>query len=392
MNHELPKRGTSRSPLPALAFAAVAIVYGILFLGAERERAVGALLVVAAGAVALAVRFGLADKVRTSIGANERSFDIAAVVGVLIAALWFHEEHFVILMMTTAFLLMVAALGLTIQFGYAGVVNFAGAAFLGIGCYTAGVVTKYTSLPSLLTLPLGGLMAALVGSILILPVLRTRGHYAALVTIAFGILFKTFIEVNDALGGPQGMSVGSFALPGWNFNDPLKIGSFEASFYLNYVFAALALLVLAFALVRRLERSWIGLSMDAIRLDEIASACYGLDIARWKVFAFTLGNFLAGCAGALYGHVLGFIAPNNFTFGDSLILVSIVLLGGIGNPWGVAVAAAFIVILPEKFQVIQEYRFVLYASLVILVLLFRPEGLLPRRLREYLPDWKASAP
>jgi ABC-type branched-chain amino acid transport system, permease component len=104
-------------------------------------------------------------------------------------------------MMTTAFLLMVAALGLTIQFGYAGVVNFAGAAFLGIGCYTAGVVTKYTSLPSFLTLPLGGLMAAVIGSILILPVLRTRGHYAALVTIAFGILFKVFLEVNDTLGG-----------------------------------------------------------------------------------------------------------------------------------------------------------------------------------------------
>jgi ABC-type branched-subunit amino acid transport system permease subunit len=83
--------------------------------------------------------------------------------------------------------------------------------------------------------------------------------------------------------------------------------------------------------------------------------------------------------------VLGFIAPNNFTFGDSLVLVSIVLLGGIGNPWGVLVAAAFMVLLPEKLQVIQEYRFVLYAGLVIIILLFRPEGLLPRQLREYLP-------
>jgi ABC-type branched-subunit amino acid transport system permease subunit len=197
--------------------------------------------------------------------------------------------------------------------------------------------------------------------------------------------------VNDALGGPQGMRVGSFTFLGWSFNDPIRIGGFEASFYLAYVAVALALLVLAFALVRRLERSWIGLSLDAIRLDEVASACYGLDIARWKVLAFTLGNFFAGCAGALYGHVLGFIAPNNFTFGDSLILVSIVLLGGIGNPWGVAVAAAFVVMLPEKFQVIQEYRFVLYAVLVILVLLFRPDGLLPRPLREYLPGTKARA-
>jgi ABC-type branched-subunit amino acid transport system permease subunit len=380
----------ARSPLPALGWALVATLYGILFLGAESERAVGALLALTAVAVALGARFGVVDRIRASIGANERAFDLAAVAGVLAAALWFHEEHFVILMMTTALLLMVAALGLTIQFGYAGVVNFAGAAFLGIGCYTAGVVTKYTSLPPILTLPLGGAMAALIGSILILPVLRTRGHYAALVTIAFGILFKVFLEVNDTLGGPQGIQVKPLVLFGWNFNSPIRIGDFTASFYFSYLLLALLLLVTSFALVRRLERSWIGLSMDAIRLDEIASACYGLDLARWKVLAFTLGNVLAGTAGAAYGHVLGFIAPNNFTFGDSLILVSIVLLGGIGNPWGVTVAAGFVVILPEKFQVIQEYRFVLYAVLVILILLFRPEGLLPRQLREYLPGRKAA--
>jgi ABC-type branched-subunit amino acid transport system permease subunit len=379
---------SDRSPLPALVFVAVATLYGIVFLDAESQRAVGTLLVAAALAIALAARLGLVDRVRASITGNEGRFDLAVVAGVLIAAFWFHEEHFVILMMTTAFLLMTAALGLTIQFGFAGVANFAGAAFLGIGCYTAAVLTRYTPLPTVLTIPLGGLMAALIGSILILPVLRTRGHYAALVTIAFGILFKVFLEVNDTLGGPQGMQVKPLIVLGWNFNSPIVIGGVSTSFYFSYLLVALVLLALSFVLVRRLERSWIGLSMDAIRLDEIASACYGLDLARWKVLAFTLGNFLAGVAGALYGHVLGFIAPNNFTFGDSLILVSIVLLGGIGNLRGVAVAAAFVVILPEKFQVIQEYRFVLYAALVILILLFRPEGLLPRRLREYVPGSK----
>ena len=338
-----------------------------------------------------AAQTGLIARVRDSIGAHQTTFDLAAVLGVLAAAIFLHQAHFAILMMTTAMLMMVAALGLTVQFGFAGVVNFAGVAFLGIGCYTAAVVTKYTDLPTWLTLPLGGLVAALIGSILILPVLRTRGHYAALVTIAFGILFKTFLEVNDTLGGPQGMQVKPIVLFAWNFGKPLRIGDFTASFYFSYLLMALALLAVSFALVRRLERSWIGLSLDAIRLDEIASACYGLDIARWKVLAFTLGNFLAGCAGAVYGHVLGFIAPNNFTFADSLVLVSIVLLGGIGNVWGVTVAAAFVVILPEKLQIIQEYRFALYAALVILILLFRPEGLLPRPLREYLPGWKRAS-
>jgi ABC-type branched-subunit amino acid transport system permease subunit len=374
--------------LPAIAFAAFATLVGILFLAAERERAVAALFVAAAAAVALAARFGVIERVRTSIRANESLFYAALVLGLLVVLVWFHDEHFVLLMVTTSLLLMVAALGLTVQFGFAGVVNFAGAAFLGIGCYTAAVVTKYTALPSVLTLPLGGIMAALIGSILILPMLRTRGHYAALVTIAFAILFKTFLEVNDTLGGPQGMQVKPILLFGWNFGRPFRIWDFAASFYFSYLLLALALLAACFVLVRRLERSWIGLSLDAIRLDEVASACYGFDIARWKVFAFMLGNFLAGCAGAVYGHVLGFIAPNNFTFADSLVLVSIVLLGGIGNVWGVAVAAAFVVILPEKLQIIQEYRLALYAVLVILILLFRPEGLLPRPLRQYLPGWK----
>src|ERR1043166_1979435 len=166
-----------RSPFLALVFAAVAVVFAILFLNAEKERAVGALLVSAAATVMLAARFGLADKVRASIGANERTFDVAVVVGVLVTALWFHEEHFVLLMMTTSLLLMVAALGLTVQFGYAGIVNFAGSAFLGIGCYTAAVLTKYAAVPPLLILPLGGLIAALIGSILILPVPATRGPY-----------------------------------------------------------------------------------------------------------------------------------------------------------------------------------------------------------------------
>jgi ABC-type branched-subunit amino acid transport system permease subunit len=377
--------------LPALGCAAVATVYSILFLHAESQLAVGALLAAAAAGLVLAARFGVIARTRDSIGAHPTMFDVAAVVGVLAAAIVLRQQHFAVLMMTTAMLLMVASLGLTVQFGFAGVVNFAGSAFLGIGCYTAAVVTKYPDLPPLLSLPLGGLVAALIGSILILPVLRTRGHYAALITIAFGILFKTFLEVNDTLGGPQGMQVKPIIALGWNFGRPFRVWDFAASFYFSYLLLALALLALAFVLVRRLERSWIGLSLDAIRLDETASACYGLDIARWKVFAFTLGNFLAGCAGAVYGHVLGFIAPNNFTFADSLVLVSIVLLGGIGNVWGVTVAAAFVVILPEKLQIIQEYRFALYAVLVILILLFRPEGLLPRPLREYLPGWRAKS-
>src|SRR4029450_9419068 len=110
-------------------------------------------------------------------------------------------------------------------FGYAGVLNFAGASFFGIGAYTSAVLNTYTSVPHLLVLLIGGLLAALAGSFLLLPVLRTRGHYAAVVTIAFALLFKTFLEVNDVLGGPQGMQVPGMKVLGWSFNDNVSIGN-----------------------------------------------------------------------------------------------------------------------------------------------------------------------
>jgi ABC-type branched-subunit amino acid transport system permease subunit len=236
---------------------------------------------------------------------------------------------------------------------------------------------------------IGGLVAALIGCLLLLPVLRTRGHYAAVVTIAFALLFKTFLEVNDVLGGPQGLQVRSMNVLGWSFNNNIGIGSLQLSFYTSYFVTSLLILIGGFTLVRRLERSWIGLNLDALRLDETAARCFGLNIVRWKVTAFLLGNFLIGIAGTLQGMVVGFVQPNSYTFADSLIFVSILLLGGIGNPWGVVVATLIVVIVPEKLQAIQEYRFLLYAALVMVVLLFRPEGLLPRPVRSYFPGWRS---
>ena len=369
----------------ALALAAFA-VFAYLFLEIEQQWEVAALAIGAIAALLIFRKSGISARVERSAAANHRTAVMLTVTAVLMVAAALHESHFALLMLATVALYVTACLGLTIQFGYAGVVNFAGAAFFGIGCYTTAVLGAHTPLPHIVVIGASGLIAALIGSVLILPILRTRGHYAALITIAFGILFKTFLEVNDTLGGPQGLKVPGMTLFGWSFNDPIRItGDLEASFYLNYVALAVALAAFAFVLVKRLERSWIGLNFDAVRLDETAASVFGIGVARWKILAFTLGNFLAGTAGAIYAMMTGFIAPNSFTFGDSLILVSIVILGGLGNAVGVIPAALLLLVLPEKLQVIQEYRFLLYAVLVILILLYRPDGLLPRRLRDYLP-------
>lgn len=377
--------------IPGITLAALTTAYVILLLMVEEQIQVIGLLVVGGLAVLAAHFTGMLGAASRSLGDRENLLYLLVLLGTLAVIGFFREDHFTLLLITTVVLYVLATLGLNLQFGFAGVLNFAGASFLGIGGYTSAVLGAHTSVPGLLIVLTGGVMAALVGSILLLPVLRTRGHYAAVVTIAFALLFKIFLEVNDVLGGPQGLQVPSMKLLGWDFNNNIEIGeNIELSFYVNYLAVSLLVLIGAFIVVRRLERSWIGLNLDALRLDETAAMCFGLNVVRWKITAFMLGNFLIGVAGALYGMVVGFVAPASFTFADSLIFVSIVLLGGIGNMWGLVLATAIVVIVPEKLQAIQEYRFLLYAAMVMLMLLFRPEGLLPRPVRNYFPGWRVK--
>ena len=382
-------RQKSRAPLlPGVVAQAFVTIYFIALLAVEKQLLILGLLGLALIAVLAAYWLGWLASVNRSFADRADVLGVLAIVDGLAVAAFFHDNHFILLLIVTVQLYTLATLGLNIQFGYAGVLNFAGASFFGVGAYTSAVLNAHTNVPHLMVLLIGGLIAALIGSLLLLPVLRTRGHYAALVTIAFALLLKAFLEVNGVLGGPQGLQVKGMTIGGWSFNDNIEIGNSEVSFYMSYFVLSLAFLSGAFILLRRLERSWIGLNLDALRLDETAASCFGLNVARWKITAFTLGNFLIGIAGALFGMVGGFVAPNNYTFADSLILVSILLLGGIGNPWGLVVATAIVVVVPEKLQTIQEYRFLLYSVMVIAVLLFRPEGLLPRPARSYFPGWR----
>ena len=383
-----PEAAAPRAPSPtrapaagAVGLAAASAAFAWMFLHAESQAAVGWIGAAAIAGVLVAARLGALRWASRGAVENERATGVALALALLLLVAAFHEDHFTLLLLARVLLVAMACLGLHVQLGMTGVVNFAGAAFFGIGSYTAAVLAARTSLPHPLVLAAGGAAAALVGSVLLLPLLRTRGHYAALVTIAFGILFRTFLEVNDALGGPQGLNVRGFSLFGFSFNDNLSPGGVELSFYVAYVTLGLLLLGAAFVTVRRLETSWIGLALDAIRLDETAAASFGVRVPFWKIGAFTLGNFITGSAGALSAMMTGYIAPNAFTFQESLVFVSIVLLGGIGNAWGLLLASFIVVVVPEKLQAIQEYRFLLFSTLVILVLVFRPSGLVPRALR-----------
>jgi ABC-type branched-subunit amino acid transport system permease subunit len=377
-------------PVPAVIGTIAIAVFGMILLRIHDQWGLLALGTVAGIALLLALRRGAAAYVERSFTAHERLMNGVAIAAVLSVIAVLAREDFSLLILSTVLLYCTACMGLTVQLGYCGVMNFAGAAFFGAGAYTAGVLGAHTGLPHLLVVLAGGIVAGLLGSVLLLPVLRTRGHYAALITVAFGILFRSFLEVNDTLGGPQGLTVPGMNLFGWSLNKGLVIGGTTLSFYFNYALVTLALAIVVFSVTRRLERSWVGMHFDAVRIDELAASTFGLNVQGLKIVAFVIGNVFVGMAGAVFAMMTGFISPTDFDFSTSLVLIAIIMLGGIGNLWGILPAAAFVLILPEKLQAIQEYRFLLYATAVILVLLYRPDGLFPRRLRRHFPAKAAS--
>ena len=364
--------------IAAVAFAAAALTTLVLI---ENQKILGFALAGIAAICLAAARFG--GVTATEAAASENPWLLRGLILIAALAVLFvlRDDNFGLLMVATVLIYATICIGLTIQMGYAGLTNFAAAAFVGTGGYTAAMLGQKGGLPDALVLPGGGLVAVFIGSLLILPVLRTRGHYAALTTLAFGVMFNVFLDANELLGGPQGLKIPGINLFGWNFSNDLHFLGFTFSFYINYVILTGILTALAMILAGLLDKSWIGVWLDVVRLDETAASVFGLKIGTWKILAFTLGNFLAGLMGAVYAKMTGFIAPSNFTFGNSLVMVSIVILGGIGNRWGVLPAALIVVLLPEKLQFIQEYRLLLYAILVIVILIARPDGLVARRVR-----------
>lgn len=375
----------SANRMVCVVSAVVLTVYLALFLAAEGNLSIVGCL--AAGIVLLAVLWvtKLLAKIFDAVHACPRLWaGLMFVMGAVLIAL-FHANDYVLFLVGTVMAYSIAVLGINVQLGYCGVINFAGASFFGIGGYTAALLMQNYGVTPLVALVAGGVMAALVGCILLLPVLRTSGNYAALVTMAFALLFTVFAQVCPIFGGPQGIAVAPLGLGSYDFTADLELFGSPSSFYVRYDIFALVFLAIVFGFVSRLEGSWMGLAMDAVRGDEVASSCFGISIARWKITAFTAGNFLSGLAGAFYAMMIAYISPANFAFSDSLLFLSILLLGGMGNNWGVLVATAFVVALPEKFQFIQEYRYLLYSLIVVLMLVFRPTGLLTRRMRCYNP-------
>ncbi len=285
---------------------------------------------------------------------------------------------------TMALVYVIIGQGLNLQIGTAGVINLAGAAFAGLGGYTVGLLTVRLGLPPSLALFIGPWVALAVGALLFVPILKVRGHYLALVTIAFGFIFNILMNNLEFTGGPQGIkNIPTLRPFGYAFTAAPEVLGMKLPSHANFYFAALALAALVTWLAWRLHNSWIGLILNTLRDDEIAAKCSGVSVARYKLLAFSLGNLFVGLGGAFYAVMVGFVSPPDFDFGYSLIMLSVIILGGLDSIPGIVLGACLLIPLPERFRMLHEYRLLLYGVAIILMLLFRPRGLWPAAVRRY---------
>ncbi len=271
-------------------------------------------------------------------------------------------------------LIMVA--GLSLLFGYAGQISLGHAAFYGLGAYTSGFLTK-AGVPWLVALAAGVALAALGGFLLALPSLRLKGHYLAMATLGFGeIMLFFFTESESITGGSNGLR----EIP------PASIGPLEfitptAKYLLVWAIVGLVLL-LAANIVRRRP----GRALRAIHGSELGAQACGIDIVRVKVQIFVISAGLGGLAGALYAHYVGFVSPSTFTLHYSLVLVTMVALGGMGSLGGAVAGTVLLTLLPyvdaiipglprHAVEVLQEWTADIYGLVLILVMLFMPKGL-----------------
>lgn len=293
--------------------------------------------------------------------------------------------------MTTATTILIYALlglGLNIVVGLAGLLDLGYIGFYAVGAYTYAFLMEYAGLGFWASLPLAALASAIFGFLLGFPVLRLRGDYLAIVTLGFGEIIRILLNnLTEWTNGPRGISVDTPTLFGLVFSRraPENVTTFHDYFGLKFssdyrmIFIYLILLffvLFALIVVNRLIRMPIGRAWEALREDEVACRALGLNPTMIKLSAFTIGASFAGLAGCIFAAKQGTIYPNDFTFLGSAMILSIVVLGGLGSQLGIILAAIFMGIL-ENMQDFQEYRMLIFGLSMILIMIWRPQGLVP---------------
>jgi len=286
---------------------------------------------------------------------------------------------YLITILITVIIYAMLAHSLNIITGHAGQISLGHAAFFGIGAYTSAMLYTEAGFPFWISVPLAAVVAGMVGALLAIPCLRVRDDFLAITTMGINFVVEAIFLYIPFFGGAMG--IGGINLPKWFGREMTKP---------EYFILILIVFFLLLLLDRQMGRSWIGLAWASIREDDQASEAMGVDVIRFKVLAFILGSAIAGLAGGFYAHFLTFIMPQNFGFGQSIVVLCMVVFGGIGTRWGPIVGAVILGILPEISRPIMEYRILIYGVLLLAMMRFQPGGLLgpesilPKTFRRYV--------
>ncbi|MBL0437973.1 high-affinity branched-chain amino acid ABC transporter permease LivM [Aeromonas caviae] len=319
-------------------------------------------------------------------------YNLTAVLVLLFAVSWpFMASRGAIDLATLTLIYIMLGLGLNVVVGLAGLLDLGYVGFYAVGAYSYALLNTYFGLSFWECLPIAGLLAATFGFLLGFPVLRLRGDYLAIVTLGFGEIIRILLNNMTTLtGGPNGISgIPKPTLGGLEFNRTVKdggFGTFHDFFGIAYnanhkviflYLMALVLVVAALFVINRLLRMPLGRAWEALREDEIACKSLGLNPTIIKLTAFTIGACFAGFAGSFFASRQGFISPESFVFIESAIVLAIVVLGGMGSQIGVVLAAIVMTVLPELAREFNEYRMLMFGLLMVFMMIWRPQGLLP---------------
>lgn len=315
--------------------------------------------------------------------ADDPTLSRRALIGAAVAALIFPwlvstgQNFYHVNVMVSALIFVVLGLGLNITVGLAGLLDLGYIAFFAVGAYTYALLNKAFGFGFWTCLPLGGLMGMLFGTLLGFPILRLRGDYLAIVTLGFGSITKIVLENWDTVfGGAAGIA----GIPRPAFFG-IALDGRQKAVYSYYL--VLALVALTIFVTNRLKNSRVGRAWMALREDEIACVAMGVDMARTKLSAYALGAFWAGLVGVLFAAHNNFINPDSFTFMDSAMILAMVVLGGMGSILGVIIAALALKLLPEYLRAFAEYRMLVFGAVMVLMMIFRPQGLINNMRRKY---------
>ncbi|MDO5718643.1 MAG: branched-chain amino acid ABC transporter permease [Tissierellia bacterium] len=257
---------------------------------------------------------------------------------------------------------IILAVSLNVTVGCLGQITLGHAGFMSVGAYTAALFTKSGIIPGIpgyiIGIILGGIVAGFIGIIVGVPALRLRGDYLAIITLAFGEIIRVLIEYFQFTGGAQGL----VGIP----------------IYQNFTIIYLVM-VISVAAMFSIMTSRHGRAVLAIREDEIASDAAGINTTFYKSFAFTVSAIFAGVAGALYAHHLGVLGAKQFDYNYSIAILVMVVLGGMGSFTGATLSAIVLTVLPEALRGFDDYRMIIYSLILIIMMLFRPTGLLGRK-------------